>query len=182
VLETENDLLRFLFHSYLLVCTFTPVAAHPQCSYVKINLVKQKTCETAVLTISRSNLQGSCAWDEKVSSAIWSSSLSALLRFHACSPANSVLLCSKTPRVCQKNHVKEPYCKPAQNGRGKDVALETVYDSLQFTYHRLLIFCVLAPVAARPQCSYVKINLEYVQRDLEYAKRSMRKSRTDHKS
>jgi hypothetical protein len=38
VLDTEIDLLQLLFHSYLLVCTFAPVAVRPQCSYVKINL------------------------------------------------------------------------------------------------------------------------------------------------
>jgi len=124
VLETENDLLWFDPHCYLLFCVFTPVAARTQCSYVK----------------------------------------------------------NKNLAYVKKSRAKEPYCKPAQNGGGKAAVLETVYDSLQLTYHRLLLFCILAPVAARPQCSYVKTHLEYVKRDLEYPKRSMWKSPTDHKS
>ena len=140
-------------------------------------------------TRARRWLQGSCSWEGVWLFALFwcddpprSAAFSDQLRFLAWNLATSVIKFQKTPRVCQKNHVKEPYCKPAQNGGGKDVALETVYDSLQFTYHRLLIFCVLAPVAARPQCSYVKINLEYVKRDLKHAKTTMWKSPTDHKS
>ncbi len=56
-------------------------------------------------------------------------------------------------------------------------------DLLQLLSHRsLLLYCMLAPVAARPQCSYVKIHLEYVKIDLEYVKRTMRKRHTDHES
>ena len=113
MLETENDLLQFDLHGYLLFYVFTPAAARTQCFYVKRH-------------------------QEYV-----------------------------------KRTVERAYCKPAQNGGGKAAVPETVYDSLQLTYHHLLLFCVFAPVAARPQCSYVKIYLEYVKRDLEYAKRSM---------
>ena len=107
VLETENDLLRFVFHRNLPSCVFTPVAARPQCSYVKnknlayvkrdLEYVKGTTWKMQ-LTIIRSNLQGSCAWRGKRSSLIWSWSLSVFLRFHACSRASSVLLCQNTPR------------------------------------------------------------------------------------
>ena len=134
-------------------------------------------------------LQDSCSWDGVWLFALFwcdnlprSAAFSDPLRFLAWNLVASVIKFQKTPRVCQKSHVKEPYCKPAQNGGGKDVMLETVYDSFQFTYHRLLIFCILAPVAARPQWSYVKINLEYVKRDLEYVKRAVWKRHTDHKS
>jgi hypothetical protein len=144
--------------------------------------MSKEPCERALLTIIRSNLQGSCAWDGKLSSATCSSSVSALLHVRACSRATSVLLYQKRPRVCQKIHVKEHYCKPELKGGDKAAVPETVYDSLQLTYHHPLLFCVFAPVAARHQRSYVKIHLEYVKRDLEYAKRTLRKMPTDHKS
>ena len=133
--------------------------------------------------------QDSCSWEGVWLFALFwcddlprSAAFFDQLRFRAWNLATSVIKFQKTPRVCQENHVKEPYCKPAQNGGGKDVALETVHDSLQLTYHRLLIFCMLAPVAARPQCSYVKIHLEYVKRDLQHVKRITWKVPTDHKS
>jgi len=67
----ENDLLQLLSHRYvLLYCMFAPVAAHPQCSYVKIHLeicqkrprvCQKRPCESAILTMSRSHVQGSFA-------------------------------------------------------------------------------------------------------------------------
>jgi hypothetical protein len=144
--------------------------------------MSKEPCQRCLLTISRSTLQGSCAWDGKLSSATCSWSVSALLHVRACSRATSVLLCQKRPITCQKIHVKEHYCKPELKGGDKAAVPETVYDSLQFTCDRLLLFCVFAPVAARHQCSHVKTHLEYVKRDLENAKRTLRQMPTDHKS
>ena len=79
----------------------------------------------------------------------------------------------KTYRICQTIHVKEPYCKPELKGGDKAAVSETEYDSVQLPYHRLLLFCVFAPVAARHQCSYVKTHLEYVKIDQECVKRAM---------
>ena len=70
-------------------------------------------------------------------------------------------------------HVKAPYCIGELKGGKKTAVLETVYDSLQHTYHRLLPICVSEPVSARPQSSYVKIHLEYFKRDLDYVKRAL---------
>jgi hypothetical protein len=38
VLETKNNLLGFVPHRYLLFCTFAPVAARTQCTYVNNDL------------------------------------------------------------------------------------------------------------------------------------------------
>ena len=129
--------------------------------------MSREPCETAVLTTSRSNLQGSCAWGEKRSCAFCSASLSgqrpsatsfsslrsALLHVGACSRASSVLLtqntlrvCQKRPRVCQKNHAKAPYW-PWVVAIYKAAVLETENDLLWFVLHRYLLFGMFAPVA-----------------------------------
>jgi len=194
VLETENDLLWFDPHCYLLYCTCAPVAARlsfrmsntPKACQNDLGMSKGP-CESAILTTSRSTLHGSCAWDGKRSSLLCSSSLSALLHVRACSRTFSVSLCQKHLEHVKSDleyfksiYEKDPHW-PQVVAFYKTAILETKNDLLWSVPHRYLLYCVVAPVAASPQCSYVKRYLHYVTRDL-HVNRTIRKGPSAYQS